>query len=139
MEEKKKSAKDRPRAVTGKGKNKAGTIYPIPKGESGNPKGRPKGALSYSTIIKNALDVEVKQRDGTVLTQKELIIRRYIAAALSQEATLDEMQKAIRTTAAFLGEDPGTKLTVEGEITAREKMPESYEFIITPPGEADEG
>jgi hypothetical protein len=137
--EKKSRVKDKNVSIRGAGKGGGGTIYPAQKGEVRNPNGKPKGTLAYATILENVLSTEIKQKDGTTTTYKELIIKKFAAAALSQEATLSEIRDFIKTSAAFLGEDPGTKLTVEGEITAREKMPESYEFIITPPGEADEG
>lgn len=68
-----------------------GTLYPYPKGVSGNPAGKPKGTKSRKTIIKEYLELIVRAKDvtGTMTTMsmKEKLILRKIKLANSGNNT----------------------------------------------------
>lgn len=51
-------------------------------GQSGNPRGRPKGAKSLPALLEDELNRKVRVRDGNrerMLTKRELLVRRLVA------------------------------------------------------------
>jgi Family of unknown function (DUF5681) len=70
-------------------------------GQSGNPKGRPKGIKNPSVLLQRILKEKVTLREGdkvTTIPKMEAMIRRLIAKALMGDA------KAFHTTLALLQE-----------------------------------
>lgn len=53
------------------------------KGESGNPNGRPKGALNYATKMRKALEAIAESQDKSPEEIEELIYRTGLKKALS--------------------------------------------------------
>jgi hypothetical protein len=63
------------------------------KGQSGNPKGRPRGSRSSSTILREILSerVEVRENGGTrTVTKKELILRFAVNKAATGDSRARE-------------------------------------------------
>ena len=71
------------------------------KGESGNPKGRPKGSKNFSTDVKEALQTPVRVnsggRSGTVSTQEATLMRLREKALKGDARALDRMIELART------------------------------------------
>lgn len=57
-----------------------GTLTPWNPGQSGNPAGRPKGSLNFTTILRELLDKEV-EIEGVKVSQKQLMMMRLIQKA----------------------------------------------------------
>lgn len=57
-------------------------LKPFKKGESGNPNGRPKGSLNYSTKMRLALEALAKSQDKTPEEVEEMIYRTGLRQAL---------------------------------------------------------
>ena len=53
-------------------------------GESGNPKGRPKGSISITTVMKRLLQKIVKTQDGTNKQRVETLAGNILAMALNE-------------------------------------------------------
>jgi len=63
--------------------------YRFKKGQSGNPKGRPKGARSIPTLLAKELQAKVIVREGSrtkQITKLELIIRKRVNDAIQGNA-----------------------------------------------------
>jgi hypothetical protein len=63
--------------------NKTRGLIPFSKGESGNPNGRPKGSLNYSTKMKRAIEALAMSRDITPEAVEELIYKTGLTKALN--------------------------------------------------------
>jgi hypothetical protein len=63
------------------------------KGQSGNPKGRPRGSRSWATLLREILSerVEVRENGGTrIVTKKELILRYAVNKAATGDSRARE-------------------------------------------------
>ena len=91
-------------------------------GQSGNPKGRPRGSKSFAGLMRAALSETVQVReDGQLrhISRREAIIKSWIARALKGDARANDrllpfMQQLypervedIKFTVEFVGEDDG--------------------------------
>lgn len=68
------------------GYGKPPRAHQFKKGESGNPKGRPKGALSFKTILSNELGTKLEIKEygkRRKVSKLEAIIKRLVADALN--------------------------------------------------------
>lgn len=59
----------------------------FPKGTSGNPKGRPKGARNMKNIVKNVASRKIARPDGSTTTLIELLLKKLREAALQGKVT----------------------------------------------------
>lgn len=84
------------------------------KGQSGNPKGRPKGAKSVSTIVTALLNTPMKAKiDGvtTKVSALELAFNQQLKKAINGEA------KALQFLMSFQTETAGTSCAVSGGVS----------------------
>lgn len=96
-------------------------------GQSGNPKGRPKGSREITTLIEQELDrtIEVTLQGRSVkLTRREVIVRRIIDKALQGDP------KAIATCLSIEGAKAGGKGKDKGSIADLEALALADERIL---------
>lgn len=102
-----------------------GTLYAAEKGESGNPNGRPKGAMSSKTILNNILDGVLTYEDAGKLikiTRREKMLLNIVNDAISDD------------------EDPATRLRaaqfildrVEGKAVETSNVNATVQSFTTP-------
>jgi hypothetical protein len=93
------------------------------KGESGNPRGRPKGSTSFVTLLEKELGQSIVVNENgkrTTITRLQAMIKRIVAGALQGE------QKALLTLVEILRRT-GRFQPSEAED---DQVPEDYEAII---------
>lgn len=62
-------------------------LKPFKPGQSGNPKGKPKGAISFSTRLKSALQQVVETKaDGSTITLEDVLVNRIIKRAIEHDS-----------------------------------------------------
>jgi hypothetical protein len=66
-------------------------LTPYKPGQSGNPKGKPKGSLNMSTMLRIMLNEKTKDEDGKKTTHKALIIKKVIEKAKDGNLKASEM------------------------------------------------
>ncbi len=95
-------------------------------GQSGNPKGRPKGSRNLSTIVANALDTSVRVRtpDG----ERRISYREAIVLRVREKAAKGELRAAEKL---FAWNEVGEALRLQ-----LKKAPEADGHILTPTDEA---
>lgn len=54
------------------------------KGESGNPAGRPPGALSFTSKVRAALEKIAMSKDGEDISYEQLLVKRVLNKAIEQ-------------------------------------------------------
>ncbi len=59
-------------------------IHRFKKGESGNPKGRPKGALSFTTKVRAALMTVATTKDGKKISLEKALIDKIMQKAIQE-------------------------------------------------------
>lgn len=59
-------------------------LKPFKPGQSGNPKGRPKGSISLTSQIKKLLEKIVKTQDGTEKQRLEILAGNIISKAINE-------------------------------------------------------
>lgn len=69
---------------------KIGNLIPFQKGKTGNPKGRPKGARSFKTILRELLLVETKEIDPISGEERKISQKEKLAIAAVLRAMKDE-------------------------------------------------
>jgi len=80
------------RYAVGRGKPPVDTRFK--KGQSGNPSGRPKGAKSFSALLKRRLNrptVVEEQGQQRTITMKEAIVEQLVQRALAGDIRMMEM------------------------------------------------
>lgn len=79
-------------------------------GQSGNPRGRPKGAKSIPALLEGELNRKLRVREGNrerMLTKRELLVRRLVANGLQKGGRDGEL--VLRLVASHAGEpDPAS-------------------------------
>ncbi len=86
-------------------------------GQSGNPKGRPKGSVGGRMAVVAALDRLVGERRNVARLERELqkefdaspgdFLRRYVMPLLPREARLEVHRDGVVQWKSLLGDDPG--------------------------------
>lgn len=91
-------------------------------GQSGNPKGQPRGSRNLKTIIEDALDETVTIREGgriRRLPKREALVRTLVNGALMKDAkslqALLAMMRATGSISETLESDPPQELSPEDE------------------------
>ncbi len=83
------------------------------KGQSGNPKGRPKGSRNFSTDVKATLEapvqLKIQGRDQTVATQQAALLRLREKALTGDARALDRLLGLART---YNDDDPTEAVAV---------------------------
>jgi len=98
---------------------------PFKKGQSGNPKGRPKGTVSITTEIKKKLD---EVAPGQKRTYLELLIMKVLKRAMADES--DAMMRLIWN---YVDGLPRQRMEMEGDLKIKEKVElddEQFEKLI---------
>lgn len=97
------------------------------KGQSGNPKGRPKGVKNFSTDLREELNETVPVREnGKVkkLTKQRAILKAQVSKAMSGDGRAAEI--VFKMAAAYLGDDMeadlNTPLSAEDEQLIEEAI-----------------
>lgn len=96
-------------------------------GQSGNPGGRPKGAISLSTQLRKALKQKITLGDGTKMSAADVVIRKAIQGAMQGDVQLirlifDRIDGKIpdqATTPQDTAADQARTLTVIEQLLAR--------------------
>lgn len=119
------------------GRPKTGTLRAFRKGQSGNPKGRPKGAISIASLVIKCLDRKITRKSIFDKAPKRMAVRavvaeRLIAMALKGSLRAIELLLAIDAKAS----DrliPTTKLQIQNFIVELGIDPEvvPIEKIVT--------
>ena len=93
-------------------------------GESGNLKGRPKGSISITTVMKRLLQKIVKTQDGTSKQRVETLASNILGMALNERN--EAMIKLVWNYIDGLPKQ-STKIEIEGELPVRVISIKKYE------------
>ena len=90
---------------------------PFVKGQIANPAGRPKGALSMTTLLKEAIIKIAKDKDGKDFPNKDsyahLLVKKVLQKALNGDA------KSIDLIWAYIDGRPAQSIHLEGQMDMR--------------------
>ena len=104
------------------------------KGQSGNPKGRPKGARSFGAYLDDYLEQKVEVRDGNKVHEMRLL--EVAARTLAKKAVSGNLP-ALMQLLKILGEcgaaNKGTSDAQGSETTSNETLSKSDREILTNP------
>ena len=90
---------------------------PFVKGQCANPAGRPKGSLSMTTLLKEAITKIAKDKDGKEFkngdTYAHLLVKKVLQKALQGDG------KSIELLWAYIDGKPSQAIQIEGQIDTR--------------------
>jgi hypothetical protein len=95
------------------------------RGQSGNPKGRPRGSRSVASVLHRILNEKVPAREGGkvwLMSKIEAIVRRLTQRAMGGD------QKAIATVIALAQENPQTENPEDRSIEIRFVSPDGAKY-----------
>jgi hypothetical protein len=100
------------------------------KGQSGNPKGRPKGSKEIGTLLEQELDrtIEVNQHGRTIkLTRRQVIVRRIIEKAMLGDPKAIATCLTIESSKAEKGKNAGATIAeFDAQLSEDDKILLSY-------------
>ena len=67
-------------------------LKPFKPGQSGNPKGKAKGTVSITTVLRNIIEKRMKVTDPITSREKKLKIKEILALSLVKKAMLGDVR-----------------------------------------------
>lgn len=106
------------------------------KGQSGNPRGRPKGSQNFSTLLSEQLDSKVQVTDNGVnktMTMREAIVRRIVTSGLTGKP--NDALKLLKTIEAFVPQEVEPPSGTPDEIIVKIVKPDGQGGVFSPTDE----